>query len=90
AYNLPAPIAPPFAISGAIIATAWKLAEDGKGWILRLQEIAGKGTRVEIDFGRECEVTPSDLLERPQAPAQRLRVFCGRLHKHGIMTLRLA
>ena len=44
AYNLPAPLQPPFAVAGDVVVTAWKAAEDGDGWILRLQEAGGEGT----------------------------------------------
>jgi alpha-mannosidase len=94
AYNREGWQAPPFAIAGAVIATAWKPAEDGDGWILRLQETAGAPTTVELRFAEERTVTPTDLLERPARPGAigqpgRGRSWSAPLHRHGIMTLRI-
>ncbi|MCE0497857.1 MAG: glycosyl hydrolase-related protein [Methylacidiphilales bacterium] len=89
-YNRPEFQAPPFHIHGNVAVTAWKPAENGKGWILRLQETLGRGTGIKIEFGRTVQITPCDLLERPNgntsAPAP---VWQGKLHRHGILTLRL-
>lgn len=94
AYNREGWEEPPFAIEGDVIATAWKPAEDGDGWILRLQEIAGAPTTVALRFAEERTVTPTDLLERParaDAIGQpgRGRTWSAPLHRHGIMTLRI-
>jgi alpha-mannosidase len=87
AYNLPAPLVAPFSISDDAIVTAWKLAERGNGWILRVQEIAGQSSRVKIDLGREMSVTPTDLLERPQGQRQRRRSIEQTLRRHGVATV---
>jgi hypothetical protein len=94
AYNREGWEEPPFAIDGDVIATAWKPAEDGDGWILRLQEIAGAPTTVTLRFAEERTVTPTDLLERPGRPGAigqpgRGRTWSSPLHRHGIMTLRI-
>jgi len=86
-YNMPGPISLPFEISGDIVVTAWKLAEDGSGWILRVQDAGGKGTVVSLAFGEERSVTVTDLLERPQEETVRTRKYRRRLHRHGILTL---
>jgi len=94
AYNREGWEEPPFAIEGDVIATAWKPAEDGDGWILRLQEIAGAPTTVSLRFAEERTVTPTDLLERPGRAGAigqpgRGRTWSAPLHRHGIMTLRI-
>jgi alpha-mannosidase len=87
-YNLPAPVAPPFGVEGNVVVTAWKPAEDGSGWVLRVQEAGGEGTAVALAFEEERTVTETDLLERPKAePVQKTKRFAAKLHKHGIMTL---
>jgi alpha-mannosidase len=80
----------PFKLAGDAIVTAFKLAEDGKGWILRLQETAGREPAVSIDFGREVNVVETNLLEKPSGDARRLKQWSGQLRKHEIRTLRLA
>ena len=90
AYNTPAPFGLPFRVEGDVVVTAWKLAEDGAGWIVRLQEAGGKGTDVTVSFDRACDVTPTDLLERPLAAPVRTQSYTRPLHRHGIMTLRIA
>ena len=89
AFNRPGFVAPPFRIDGSVIATAWKPAEDGQGWILRLQETSGKGTQVRLTFDQPCEVVVTNLLEKPQGQAERTVEFRAALHRHGILTLRL-
>jgi alpha-mannosidase len=89
-YNQPDFQAPPFRIGGEVAVTAWKPAEDGKGWILRVQETLGTGTEVEIQFDRAMRVTPCDLLERPNGNGISEGVLWkGKLHRHGILTLRI-
>lgn len=89
AYNMGNLIDVPFRISGDVIVTAWKLAEDGTGWILRLQETSGRGTTLGVDFDSPLQVTHSDLLERPLGPDQTARRYQAPLHKHEIITLRI-
>jgi alpha-mannosidase len=89
-YNQPGFQAPPFPIEGDVSITAWKPAQNGKGWILRLHETLGKGTDIKMDFGRSVKITPSDLLERPNGEESvQASSWQGRLHRHGILTLRL-
>jgi alpha-mannosidase len=89
AYNLPASIDPPFTISGDALVTAWKPADDGSGWILRLQDTTARGCIATIDFGRTVAITPTDLLERPQGPSTTANQYAATLHRHGIITLHL-
>jgi alpha-mannosidase len=88
-YNLPQPITPPFAVSGDVVVTAWKPAEDGRGWILRVQDTSGDGTTVGLIFDQPHAVTVTDLLERPQREAQTVSQADYPLHRHEILTLRL-
>jgi len=90
AYNLPAPLALPFHLDGHAIVTAWKFAQDGQGWILRLQEIAGQDSPVTIDLGRDAQVTVCDLLERPLSKPTETNRYQTTLHKHEIHTVRIA
>jgi alpha-mannosidase len=86
AYNGASP-AVPFKVTGDVVVTAWKPAEDGTGWVLRLQDAGGTGTRVAVDFGKSCCVCRASLLEAQQEPCRTTRTFRGDLHKHGILTL---
>lgn len=88
-YNAPDTPAPPFGIVGDVVVTAWKPAEDGSGWILRLQEAGGAGTDVALDFDAPRRVTQTDLLERPQAKPVEARRYAICLHGHGILTLHI-
>jgi alpha-mannosidase len=89
AYNLPEPLSLPFKVSGSVQVTAFKLAEDGQGWILRLQESSGKGTRLRIEFKGIKEIARTDLLERPLEKFRGLKSYEARLHRHGILTLKI-
>ena len=89
AYNRPGFVQPPFRVQGNVIATAWKPAEDGAGWILRLQETSGTGTTVRLTFEQPCEVTVTNLLEVPQGPVVHTKEFQADLHRHGILTVRI-
>lgn len=88
-YNAPDSPPPPFDIRGDVVVTAWKPAEDGSGWILRLQEAAGTGTDVALEFREERNVTRVDLLERPQEGPKHGRRYTATLHAHGILTLHI-
>jgi len=87
AYNLPAPLQPPFAISGDVVVTAWKPAESGDGWVLRLQEAGGAGTIVRLTFDETRRVTPTNLLEQPQGETVTTTAYEAPLHKHGLLTM---
>ncbi|MBA3845240.1 MAG: glycosyl hydrolase [Planctomycetes bacterium] len=89
AYN-DATLTPPFAIAGDVVVTAWKPAEDGRGWILRVQDAGGVGTALTLDFARSRRVTRCDLLERAQGSEVDGARWHGSIHRHGIMTLRIA
>ncbi len=89
AYNLPAPLQPPFAVNGDVVVTAWKTAEDGSGWILRLQERRRRRHTVTLAFNEAREVTVTNLLEQPQTAPQHGAEFSIPLHRHGILTLHI-
>ena len=89
-YNQPAPLIAPFDIHGDVVVTAWKLAEDGQGWILRLQEAGGAETTVDIALASAHQVTVTDLLERPVEPPVTTDHFTTVLTKHKILTLRIS
>ncbi len=88
-YNSPAPIRLPFKVYGDVVVTAWKPAEDGSGWILRLQEAGGKWTKVALHFDKEREVTATNLLEHACGKTVSAKEYQTRLHKHGILTLKI-
>jgi len=95
AYNRPAFTAPPCRIQGTAIVTAWKLAEDGLGWILRLQETSGTDSAVTVTFDRPCRIQPCDLLERigrtgSTGPSSEDGSWSARLRRLGIGTLRIS
>ncbi len=85
-YNHATP-ALPFGISGDVVVTAWKPAESGKGWILRLHEAGGMGTDVDIDFGKLCGVSRANVLECAQEPSRKGRSYRTHVPRHGILTL---
>jgi len=86
-YNRPMRIEPPFRIKGDVVVTAWKPAENGEGWILRVQEAGGQGTEVTLGFDEPRTVTKTDLLERPQGEPVTSSAHTIPLHKHGILTV---
>jgi len=88
AYNDAAPTHP-FTVKGDAIVTAFKLAEDGKGWILRVQETAGQGSKVEIDFGKTINVCSTNLVEQPTAQPFVGKTHTLRLRSHEIHTLKI-
>jgi alpha-mannosidase len=89
AYNLPSPIDPPFTVTGDVVVTAWKPAEAGDGWILRLQETLGIGTQVGMLFDRPRTITRTDLLERPLDAPTTAAGFSFFVNKHGLITVHI-
>ncbi|MHB0999058.1 MAG: glycoside hydrolase family 38 N-terminal domain-containing protein [Armatimonadota bacterium] len=87
AYNMPVVPEPPFSVNGDVVVTAWKCAENGSGWVLRLQEANGVPGEVTLQFDGARSVTVTDLLERPTADAVTCEEFTSPIHKHGILTL---
>ena len=87
-YNNAGPVVP-FKITGDVVVTAWKLAEDGQGWILRCYDASGQGTTAAVTFDTLRYVVPTDLLERPQGDPVHTARFETRLHKHGMLTVKI-
>jgi len=86
-YNHALPLGLPFQISGHAIVTAWKRAEDGSGWIIRLQESNGRPSKVTLDFEVPVTIQPANLLEQLQGSPATGRKHRIPLHPHGIKTL---
>lgn len=89
-YNMPSTLTPPFQVLGDdVLVTAWKTAENGSGWILRLQETAGRSSAVELLFDEERTISETNLLEEKSAAAISGTAAQFTLHKHGILTLHI-
>lgn len=86
-YNAPHCTRPPFEMTGDVVVTAWKPAEDGSGWILRVHEAGGAGTELTLAFAEPLRVTQTDLLERPMDAGQTSPKYVTALGKHQIITL---
>jgi len=87
AYNRPAPLTPPFAVDGDVVVTAWKCAQDGSGWILRLYDAGGHGTPVRLTFPTPRTVTPVNLLEQAVGEPTVTAQYETAVHTHGILTV---
>jgi alpha-mannosidase len=57
--------------------------------ILRLQNATDRETTVSLALGRRMEITPTNLIEKPQQAFVISDTYQTSLHKHGIMTLLL-
>lgn len=88
-YNHPIPIEYPFRLTGNAVVTAWKLAEDGSSWILRLQESNGTSSEAGLDFDEIVELRSTDLLERPQGTPSSSQSHRIPLTPHTIRTLQV-
>lgn len=76
----------PFTVEGAVVVTAWKPSEDGKGWIVRLQEAAGRESGCVMRFVAPCAVRRCNLVEEERGPEQTKTVHGWTLHRHEIAT----
>jgi len=91
AFNAKGPWQLPCTLEGDVAVTAWKLAEDGKGWILRLYDAGGEGAAATLEFPAPVTITETDLLERPLLGTSRTgAAFTCPIHRHGILTLRIS
>ena len=84
----------PFSITGDVAVDAFKPAEDGNAWILRLHDTSGYGGPLRLDFTSTMQVTPCDLLERPGRTGSNGTPSTGKswstaVRPHGILTLRI-
>lgn len=77
----------PFKIEGNHIVTAFKLAEKGDAWVLRLQETNGESSTIKVDFKKVMEVQVANLLEMPEEDLGIGMTFTINLHKFQIKTL---
>lgn len=75
-----------------VLLTTWKLAENGEGTILRLEEIADKEEHVALDLSsatvgsaRLCNAMEDDLANLP-IKDQSIQIT---MKPHGIVTIRL-
>jgi alpha-mannosidase len=75
-----------------VLLTTWKLAENGEGTILRLEEIAGKEEHVALHFSsvtirsaRLCDAMEDDLTNLP-AKDQSIQIT---MKSHEVVTIRL-
>ena len=87
-YNSASPDIP-FEIEGDVVITAFKTAEDGNGFILRVQEANGTGSKFKILFDGLKYVTPVNIIENPIGNTVHDCVFCTALHKHEIFSVRI-
>jgi alpha-mannosidase len=87
-YNRATPEVP-FSVTGDVVITTFKCADDGGGFILRLQEAGGKDGGLEIQFAEEKTVTVVNLMEKPLEAPGKAAVFTRSLHRHEILTLRI-
>jgi len=69
AYNQVDALNLAFTVSGGAIVTAFKITDDGAGFVLRFYDPSGEGCAVEIDWGKTVTVRECDLLERPAGEA---------------------
>lgn len=79
----------PFEVTGNIVVTAFKVAEDGRGYILRFYEAEGCNNPVQILFKEKHKVQRVNLLEKPLDEQQEGNIFDLNLHPHEIVTLRI-
>jgi len=89
AYNRPEPLELPFRVEGDVVVTAWKPAQDGSGWIVRMQEASGTGTTATLFFDRPMQVLRTNLIEEPEGEESTMAAAAFTLHKHGLLTVRI-
>ena len=77
----------PFHVEGDVIVTAFKLAENGNGFILRVNEANGTSSKMKIIFSESRHVQETDLMERTIGNEFVGESYELQLHKHQIITL---
>jgi len=87
-YNAASPKIP-FVIEGDVVVTAFKTAEDGNGFILRVQEAGGTGTKIKLVFDGPKYVSPVNIIETETGHTVHDHVFSANLHKHEIFSVRI-
>ena len=79
----------PFDVTGDVVVTAFKMAEDGNGFILRFYEANGLDGKVVISFEESRTVQSVNLLEKPLGEVNQGCVIELNVHPHEIVTLRI-
>ena len=79
----------PFEINGNVQVTAWKPAQDGKGWILRVQETEGTDSRFAFNLPHPMQITTCNVLEQAKDDPTITDAWEETLPKFKIRTLRL-
>lgn len=79
----------PFVVDGGVVVTAWKPSEDGKSWILRVQEAAGCDSTCILRFDTPCAVSRCNLVEEAAGSEETKDVHKWTLHRHEIATFRI-
>ena len=88
-FNLDEEIKLPFDLSGEVIVTAFKPAEDGDGFILRFYNPADKGVFVKIWFGTTADVIKCNILEKQIEPCAVGESYQRTLRGFEIVTLKI-
>ena len=88
AFNGSAP-AVPFEINGNVQVTAWKPAQDGNGWVLRVQEAEGADSRFAFRLPRPMRITVCNILEQGKDSPTVTDSWQETLPKFKIRTLRI-
>lgn len=79
----------PFQVDGDVVVTAFKEAQDGNGFILRVQEANGGKGYLSVQFAEERQVTVINLVEDKLEETVCAKEYSHTLYKHEILTLRI-
>lgn len=87
-YN-EAEIPVPFEVEGSAMVSAFKVAEDERGYILRIFETQGCESPVRIVYGENRSTTVVGADEKPAGRRETGKEFRYVLHRHEILSLRI-
>ncbi len=79
----------PFDVEGDVVVTAFKLAENGDGFVLRVQEASGKESKVRIDFKEKILFEVVNLMEKTIGEKTTGSEFATTLRPYEIKSFRL-
>lgn len=79
----------PFRVEGNVVVTAFKVAESGDGFILRMYEADGEDSDIRIDFGKEVVIERVNILEQPECTICSGNTLKMEIHKFEIITLKI-